>query len=142
MLDLTTQAGLRSPEILDLRGSDVTARPLDTGERVALVRVHRRGKVDRVVPVISPHEAKDFSITQKLWGAGISFLPLQVSVPTNPLLQMSFNICVSGVFLPRPWRLCARGGSWILQTRRCPRQWCSNWPGIRIIGPWRLTMAI
>lgn len=41
ILDLTTQSGLRSAEVLDLRGSDVTARILDTGERIALVRVHR-----------------------------------------------------------------------------------------------------
>lgn len=54
ILDLAYQAGLRSSEILDLRGSDVTALTLETGETVALIRVHRKGKIDRIVPVICP----------------------------------------------------------------------------------------
>ena len=54
ILDLSYTAGMRSSEILDLRGSDVTATTLQTGETVALIRVHRKGKVDRIVPVICP----------------------------------------------------------------------------------------
>lgn len=54
ILDLAYGAGMRSSEILDLRGSDVTEKTLETGETVALIRVHRKGKVDRVVPMICP----------------------------------------------------------------------------------------
>lgn len=54
ILDLTTQAGLQSCEILDLRGSDVTAHTLETGETVAILRVHRKGTVHRLVPVVCP----------------------------------------------------------------------------------------
>lgn len=58
ILDLTTQAGLRAPEILDLRGSDITPLILHSGETVAVVRIHRRGVVDRLFPVVCPIRSK------------------------------------------------------------------------------------
>ncbi|MDU0479581.1 hypothetical protein QVA66_10055 [Staphylococcus chromogenes] len=90
ILDLTTQAGLRSAEVLDLRGSDVTARILDAGERIALVRVHRRGKVDRVLPVISPARSKRLLDHAKTVGRG-HFFP-------SPSGGRPYNSSVANVF--------------------------------------------
>lgn len=53
-LDLSTAAGLRTEEIRDLKGRDFSEVTLSGGRRVVVIAVRRRGKLDRVVPVICP----------------------------------------------------------------------------------------
>lgn len=54
ILDLSAAAGLRSEEIRDLRGKDLSEITLSDGRTVVIVAVRRRGRLDRRVPVICP----------------------------------------------------------------------------------------
>lgn len=54
VLDLATTAGLRSEEILALRGSDFSEIQLSQDRIVVVISVRRRGKLNRRVPVLCP----------------------------------------------------------------------------------------
>lgn len=58
VLDLASGAGLRPAEIREVTGDDVQVIDRPGGHQLVTVRVRRRGKVDRVVPVIHPAKAR------------------------------------------------------------------------------------
>ncbi|MGP5082913.1 hypothetical protein ACTXJ8_14165 [Corynebacterium variabile] len=58
VLDLASGAGLRPGEIREVTGDDVRVVDRPGGRQLVTVRVRRRGKVDRVVPVVNPAKAR------------------------------------------------------------------------------------
>lgn len=57
VLDLACGAGLRPGEIKEITGDDIAVVDRPGGVRLVTVRVRRRGKVDRTVPVVDPAKA-------------------------------------------------------------------------------------
>ncbi|MGP6174301.1 hypothetical protein [Corynebacterium sp. A21] len=78
VLDLLTGAGLRSQEIREVTGTDITATRLECGREIVLVRVRRRGKVDRVVPVICPRRGHRLQVRAAEVGTGTLY-PLTIN---------------------------------------------------------------
>lgn len=74
VLDLTTAAGLRTEEILQLRGSDLREIELSKGRRVVGIRVRRRGRGDREVLVTCSIRAQRLLSRAKDVGRGY-FMP-------------------------------------------------------------------
>ena len=75
VLDLITGAGLRTQEIREITGSDVAVLQLPGGREIIEVRVRRRGKVDRRVPVLCPHRGHRLLTHATEVGTG-TFFPL------------------------------------------------------------------
>lgn len=70
ILDLITGAGLRAQEIREITGSDVSAMRLGDGREIVVIRVRRRGKIDRVVPVICPRRGHRLLVRAAEVGTG------------------------------------------------------------------------
>lgn len=78
VLDLITGAGLRTQEIREITGSDVAVLRLPGGREIIEVRVRRRGKVDRRVPVLCPHRGHRLLTHATEVGTG-TFFPLMTN---------------------------------------------------------------
>lgn len=78
VLDLITGAGLRTQEIREITGSDVAVLQLSGGREIIEVRVRRRGKVDRRIPVLCPRRGHRLLTHATEVGTG-TFFPLMTN---------------------------------------------------------------
>ncbi|WP_161795919.1 hypothetical protein [Corynebacterium pilosum] len=78
VLDLITGAGLRSSEVREATGGDISTVSLGSGQEVVTVKVRKAGVIDRVVPVTDPRKGHRLQMRAREVGTGTLY-PLTVN---------------------------------------------------------------